>query len=626
MNFFQRQEESRHKTFQLIFLFILAVMCIVLAVYLAVIILINYLEIRGTGQPVRWFDPDIFLWVCVLTSTIILGGSLVKMVALQRGGPYVAESLGGRLILPSTSDAREKRLLNIVEEMSIASGVPVPMVYVMDKEGGINAFAAGYHPSDAAVAVTKGCLDQLSRDELQGVIGHEFSHILNGDMRLNIRLIGFISGIMILATIGYHMLRSAGRSRKGGGAVALMGLALIVIGYAGVFFARLIQSAVSRQREYLADASSVQFTRNPLGLANALKKIGGFSKGSQVKSPLAPEASHMFFEKPIHSIFATHPPLVDRIRRIDPSFTGDFNVTAATKSPLGLEEAPVMAVSGPQESRGLHGERVKDMVGNVSFDHVVYGSKMLQSIPLEIRNEIADPFGASALVCAMLLDDNSFLRKNQLKGIEKNMPSGLFEHAQRLYHIVSQMEKRFRLPVLDLAMPALRRMSGEQFDQFKQCLQTLVALDQQISLFEFCLQQIIAHRLTQFFDVKAKNTYYTRIDVLIRDAVKIISKLADFGHSDPSHARKAYEASVQKLLKLAGPTQAGYDPGVSFADLGKAISRIAMAKPGIKEVVFEACTGCVLFDRTVSAQEAELLRAIAYCFDLPMAPFLMDAP
>jgi Zn-dependent protease with chaperone function len=295
MNFFERQEQSRQKTFQLILLFILADIGVVLSVYFVAIVAVNYYAngAETSALPRQWMDPLVLLWVFAVVQALILGGSLVKIVALGRGGQYVAESLGGRLVNPSTTNPAEKRLVNIVEEMAIASGVPVPMVYVLDNEEGINAFAAGYTPGNAVVAVTKGSLNSFTRDELQGVIGHEFSHILNGDMRLNIRLIGLISGIMILATIGYHILRSGGRSRKGGGPIMFMGLALIIIGYVGVFFARLIQSAVSRQREYLADASSVQFTRNPLGLANALKKIGGFSKGSLVKSPLAPEARHM---------------------------------------------------------------------------------------------------------------------------------------------------------------------------------------------------------------------------------------------------------------------------------------------------------------------------------------------
>jgi len=259
-----------------------------------------------------------------VTLLVIFIGSITKIIALAKGGSAVAENLGGRLVNASTTDRDERRLINVVEEMSLASGIPVPQVYILDREKGINAFAAGYSPNDAAVAVTRGCLTELNRDELQGVIAHEFSHILNGDMRLNIRLIGFLSGIMVLAQIGYLILRSRSSSRKGGGQIVLVGLGLVIIGFVGQLFGRMIQAAVSRQREYFADASSVQFTRNPRGIAAALKKIGGFLTGSRIQSPNAGEICHMFFGKAIRTLFATHPPLTDRIYRLQPDFNGQF--------------------------------------------------------------------------------------------------------------------------------------------------------------------------------------------------------------------------------------------------------------------------------------------------------------
>src|SRR5690606_28971990 len=273
----------------------------------------------------------------------------------RQGGSVVAGLLGGLPVNPATDDPDERRLVNVVEEMAIASGVPVPAIYVLPGEESINAFAAGYGVHDAAVAVTRGALKHLTRDELQGVIAHEFSHILNGDMRLNIRLIGLLHGLLLLALIGRVLLRSGGRSRgrrkeKGGSVqVALIGLGLVLLGYIGVFFGKLIKAAASRQREYLADAAAVQFTRNPEGIAGALKKIGALGAGSRIVHPRAEELSHLYFASGLRSsfagLFATHPPLVERIRRIDPSFSGDFEgvfEAAAAREALA---------AGPQEAQ-----------------------------------------------------------------------------------------------------------------------------------------------------------------------------------------------------------------------------------------------------------------------------------
>ncbi len=310
--------------------FAIAVVCIILSVYIASVLIFNgtsaYRQAGHAASEFVVWDPAIFLYATLGTLAVVICGSLYQTAALAKGGSAVAESLGGRPIGVDTTDPDERRLRNVVEEMALASGVPVPSVYVLEDEG-INAFAAGHTPEDAAVAVTHGCMVLLNRDELQGIIGHEFSHILNGDMRLNIRLMGILFGILCLAVIGRLLLYPGGRSGRDKNPVMLLGIALIVIGAIGVFFGRLIQAALSRQRELLADASSVQFTRNPAGLSGALQKIG--LAGSRIASPHAGEASHMFFENglsiPFLSMLATHPPLGERIRAIDPGWNGVFS-------------------------------------------------------------------------------------------------------------------------------------------------------------------------------------------------------------------------------------------------------------------------------------------------------------
>jgi len=335
MDFFEHQVKARKNTKVLVVYFVIAILCIIAAVYIASLLIFfgaNDQRQQPGAPPAELllWDPKLFLYSVLGTLGVVIVGSLYKTVALAKsGGGAVAESLGGRLISPNTNQPDERKLRNVIEEMALAAGVPIPKIYVLDEEQGINAFAAGHTPGDSAIGVTRGCMTLLKRDELQGVIGHEFSHILNGDMRLNLRVMGVIFGLLCLAVIGRVLIYSRGGGR-GKAPLMMLGLALIVIGAIGVFFGRLIQAALSRQREFLADASAVQFTRNPAGLSGALQKIG--TAGSQVRSAHAAEASHMFFGngmgKPFLGALATHPPLDARIRAIDPNWDGKFAIAS----------------------------------------------------------------------------------------------------------------------------------------------------------------------------------------------------------------------------------------------------------------------------------------------------------
>lgn len=340
MDFFGQQGKAKTKTTVLVVYFVIAIVFIVASVYLASLLIFHFTQAQqqpGVALPalVLW-DPRLFGLVVVGTLGVVLVGSLYKTIVLSKGGSAVAESLGGRLLGADPTDPDERQLRNVVQEMALAAGMPVPKIYVLDNDNGINAFAAGHAPSDAAIGVTRGGMSLLTRDELQGVIGHEFSHLLNGDMRLNIRIMGILFGIVCLAVIGRVLLYTRGGGGRGRNPMVLVGLALIVIGALGILFGRLIQAALSRQRELLADASAVQFTRNPAGLAGALKKIG--SAGSRIESAHASEASHMFFEnglgKPLFGMMATHPPLEQRIRALDPDWDGKF-------TPVGVESRVV---------------------------------------------------------------------------------------------------------------------------------------------------------------------------------------------------------------------------------------------------------------------------------------------
>jgi len=623
MDFFQQQEKARSKTAMLATLFVLAVVLVIIAVYAAVRGVILY----NTSNPdARFFDPGLFLTVAGITFAVICVGSLIKIAALSRGGGYVAESLGGVLVNQSTRDPDERRLLNVVEEMAIASGTPVPPVYLLEKEESINAFAAGFSPNDAVIGVTRGCCQQLHREELQGVIAHEFSHILNGDMRLNIRLMGFLGGIMVIATIGRTILRGS-RSRsygskksgKGGGQIALIALLLLVIGYAGVLIGRLIQSAVSRQREYLADASAVQFTRST-AIADALKKIGGLSYGSKIKSPAAGEACHMFFGKAVSSLFATHPPLARRIQRIDPGFTGNFTAVSARPSAAGVGASQPLASFQGGGDIIVDANKAAKRVGSITPENVAYSAAIIAAVPEPVRRETRDILGAAAVVCALLLDRDPVEKKKQLDMLSRSASPRLLRQLEIAAGHLQNITPELRLPVLDMSIPALRQMSPEQFGVFKNQIHILIEADNKITVFEFVLKEIIGHRLEAALVNAAPRVLYKNITRLAEDAATLLAILAQAGHGDPKTAEMAFLTGISALpikeKRIKMPAKAG------FKALHSALEKFSLASAGVKKTIFDACCQCVLFDGKASVSEAELLRAAAYALDIPVPPFI----
>jgi Zn-dependent protease with chaperone function len=632
MDFFKEQDKSRTKTIRLIALFVLAVVAVVLAVYLTAVVFVFSYSYRQTGfdaHGFNWIQPQLGFWVINVTLLVIFIGSITKIIALAKGGTAVAESLGARLINASTTNADERRLINVVEEMSIASGTPTPQVYILDQEKGINAFAAGYSSNDAVVAVTHGCLTSLSRDELQGVIAHEFSHILNGDMRLNIRLIGFLSGIMVLAQIGYILLRSRSSSRKGGNQAVLIGLGLVIIGFVGQLFGRMIQAAVSRQREYFADASSVQFTRNPRGIAGALKKIGGSMAGSRIQSPNAGEICHMFFSKAIRSLFATHPPLADRIYRLQPDFDGQFiTLTIPDEGTATVAPEPKQPERGPtrQPVAGfvISADSVVKRPGNITSQDLKNSKQLLAAIPNPVKNELSDILGSICVTCALLLQKDPELKIRQIESLQKVAPAAVIRQILQLEKELKDINPELRLPLLDLALPALRQMSARHYAKFRELIRILVEADAKLSLFEFALQEIIMHRLEATFKRHKKEVVYKNIETLAVDAVNILSKLAHVGHPEEAAAQAAFNSAWAKLHINTSSRDWNMLPAgtVSFSALRVALKRFSYATPGVKKTILDACAHCVLHDKKVTVEEAELLRAVAYALDIPLPPFL----
>ena len=647
-DFFARQDAARRNTTRLVVLFVMAVLAIMVSIDLLLAATLGYASGGSEGGPLNYWaiatDPGLVALAVVGTLVVVGGGSLYKIAQLRGGGKVIAEQLGGRLLHPDTSDPTEQQILNVVQEMAIASGTATPPVYLLDHEQGINAFAAGFTPGDAVIGLTRGTAERLTRDELQGVVAHEFSHILNGDMRLNIRLIGILHGILIIGLLGYFILRStmySGYRRRssrdqGGGAMAILalGAGLAAVGFFGTFFGNLIKAAVSRQREFLADASAVQFTRHPNGIAGALKKIGGFSAGSLVKSPNAPEASHMFFGRAtsgFSAMFSTHPPLAQRIRRIDPSWDGtlpeDVERVQTAPGPAAARAAGVSAVAGGEEEWRTAGSAHAAMahavasVGQPSEAHIRYAAQLLESLPKPLVSAAHEPYGARAVVYTLLLDREPGPRQVQLAHLAKAADPGVYQEALRLAPLVAALDVRARLPLVEVALPALRELTPAQEAVFRQNVVTLVQADSEIDLFEWSLHRILLHDLEAHRGTALPSAAAPQTSPSAQAACELLlSMLAHAGHRDADAARHAFEQGRERLQMPHARLRTGRDLRLDALDA--ALTKLANAAPQDKRRILNAAQTTIVADRTVTATEAELLRAISASLGAPMPPLL----
>jgi Zn-dependent protease with chaperone function len=597
MDFFEKQEKARLQTKWLVFYFALAVIGIIAVLHIGFSLLL--------GQPLDDWEMLGFTAAGVLVSVVI--GSLVKIAELSKGGKAVAEMLGGVPVNPSTTDAGERRLLNVVEEMSLASGVPVPQVYVLDEEA-INAFAAGYGTADAAVGVTRGCIERLTRDELQGVIGHEFSHILNGDMRLNIRLMGLLNGILFLALLGGVLMRLAlttrprsSNDKNGGSIVAALiagGLVLYIVGWIGVFFGKLIKAAVSRQREFLADASAVQYTRNPSGLAGALSKIASHS--SRLEHPKAQEASHMFFGNGMAEawlgLFATHPPIQQRIAEIAPNF--DPQEASPTLPPVASAKP---SFSGDAQ--------------------LAAATSMLAGLPEFSRPAMREIHSACALVFALLLSEDESVRQSQLGVLQAD--AALQKEIGEMFDRRSQLSSAQRISLVDLAIPVLRGLSPQQYGVFSGQVRQLIEADGQIHLFEYTLQKLLLRHLdAAFTKARSGRVQHKSLVPLLPDTGILLSAIANADDGESTALDAAFQAGVARLGKSASAFPLARQSSVNLKDFDRALEDLATASLAVKKTILTACSAAVVHDGTVNDTQFELLRAIADTVDCPIPPFV----
>ncbi|HEU4617024.1 MAG TPA: M48 family metallopeptidase [Gammaproteobacteria bacterium] len=658
MDFFTRQEESRRSTRFLVVAFAAAFLAVVAATTAAVALVLRFSSDQGYATAQTWSDwvaanGALLGVVAVGTLALILLASGYRTASLSSGGGQVARLLGATPVTADVGDRARKRLVDVVEEMSIASGLPMPEIYVLEHEDGINAFASGLTTTDAAVTVTRGALERLNRAELQGVIAHEFSHILNGDMRLNQRLIGLCFGILVLSLVGRWVLRASsygrfggyGRRRDGRGvaAIVVLGLALTVIGAIGLLATRLIKAAVSRRRESLADASAVQFTRDPTGLAGALKKIGGYT--SRLTSVESEEVSHMLFEHGglgFGGWFATHPPLVERIRALDPSFRPeDFERAESPIAPIeeGAAEAVGLApraqaggeasASGTREPRDARTLRVADaddaarLLGRAGvIESPELGGALRAALPEELHAAAHSRESSMLLVLALALSPDDAVRRQQAALLESRLGHARAERCIELQLALQAVDPKLRIPVLELCVPALKQRPAQHLEFLFDLVERLTELEPDKRLFDFVLLRMLAAYLAR--SPRAAPGIGASDRLSAPDAAAaLLAAVAAYGQKTADSARDAYRAGVE-----AAGLRSSADPG--FADLGAlrdlarldaSLARLAKIAPGDKRRVLAGVLATIRHDRVLDVDEIELFRAIAATLGTPVPPF-----
>ena len=671
MDFYARQAAARGQSRWLVIGFVLSLLAVALALDL---VLFTFLSSAGAHRPViaplqfAALNPG----VAIVSTLIVMGvlglASVYKSLELRGGGGVVARSLGGVLVEQDTTDSKRKRLLNVVSEMAIASGVPMPEVYVLEQESAINAFAAGHTPANAAVTVTQGALDRLNRDQLQGVIGHEFSHILNGDMRLNVQLMGWVFGLFVVALIGRLILNFSPRDRRNSnnGIIAL-GFAVMVLGYVGLFLGRLMQSAVSRQRERLADASGVQFTRNPQGLKEALIKIAAMPDGSVLATPHAEQAAHMFFAEGLNRFFATHPPILERIRELDPHFdarqlaraaaefeqtgvVGDAGppdgsgrvagdgvgrsgvpgggVFGAGGSGLGLGDgleragAAGFASQGPAVTPSATGAGagVSSLAGTMTSGHIQHAQTIHAALPDTVR-EFQSPGRAQAFVVALLLSKEPAVRQRQFALLGQQLSVGNFAFVQQIAPVVDAIDPMLRLPALQQVFPSLRRVPVAQRQALAKLASQLIHADARIDAFEFSLAKLLETLLNDEMDARVPHGTISLEDA--QEQVNVLfATLAQVGAQDEHSAQIAYEAGMTVVLPMRAPE---YTPLKDWPrQLSDALPRLEQLEPMAKKRVIDGLVKTITSDEVMTEAESELLRTVCALLHCPLPPMLVE--
>lgn len=654
MDFFEHQDKARKKTGQLILLFSAGLFATLAAVNLISFFAYWYfsspevssfsvsvpnvlspgsssafnMDVEQTGFVnafERWWTSNLNWQVSVGVLAVVFMGTLFRYLELLGGGRKVAQWSGAVSVADFSKDANVQMYINVSEEMAIAAGMPVPELYIMEHEQGINAFVAGYRVDQAVMVVTRGALNQLSRDQLQGVIGHEYSHILNGDMRLNIRLMAALGGLILLGQVGRFFLEStfySGRRSRDDNKFQIVfigvGAALMLVGYIGVLAGRMIKAAVSRQREFLADASSVQFTRNPDGIAGALYEIQQSTEGSHLGHSHAEDMSHFCFGESVglSQKLSTHPPLNERIKRVNPTFL------VKNKAKRRKTETPEQSVSRSAPDvfeTTMAAASFSAMVGQVTPDHVVYAQKLYKHIPEQIKMWVHQSVGArSYIYCQILLGSDG--QRQAILNEVKVLDSEVVDTLQKMWPFTKQMDEQLRLPILEMSIPTLKRMTEQERVVFIDRLAQLVDLDGRVDFVEWVTLTLTRLRLTSQKN-KSQQQLSNKIDQFKGDLDVIFSALVEI-NPDKAKAEKMRE-------NVYGRFQIDYKPNATLEEVGydkvtKALTNLESISFMWRKSILQACADIVESNGKIAFREYEALRVLGECFDCPVPPLVME--
>ena len=658
MDFFEHQDRARSATRRLYFYYFLAVLFVIVALNVCLIglfICLNQsvdIDSSGDASYISSNLENISGAAAVITgisSLLIFSGAGFRSFQLRSlNGGQVAESLGGRLVSADTRDRKERQLLNIVEEMSIASRVPMPKVYVLDNEKSINAFASGWNTDEAAIAVTRGSLDYFTRDELQGVIGHEFSHILNGDMTVDMRMIGLLFGLELIFLVGYFFFRlmlefvsNSNRSSSrdsdddsGKGlsilfVLMLIGIIIMVIGYIGKFTANIIRMAVSRQKEYLADASAVQFTRNPEGIGYALIKIGLINSRNPITNPNASACGHFFFASiNMSSLLDSHPPLDKRISRILPKYDGRVPpcILRDLKDPPGLrfsedDDKPKKKNNPLDEIRQRVPEQMRHtripglggvLWGGLGTDGAVQPPDESESL----NDLIHDLYSVHGVIYALLMDSTTEIQNLQWDVLCGSQNEYMLKLVERLIPRVESLACADKIRVAELSVSALRQMSDEQYRTFRSNIVALTEADKKIDLFEFALRMILTGRLDVSFGLRKQVVKYDAAKSLASEFCFALGYLAWQGADGEQDAHNAF-GTAARLTNL--PISLPDKSACSMGNFASSLIKIQSASTSVRELFFKAFVACINYDGKITSKEKDLINVIGACLNIAVS-------
>ena len=624
--FYEHQDNAYNTTAKLTFVMAVAIIGTILISGGIITYLFAFFMYLDGVEPSRL--KTTLIWVFCFASTsigvVVAIGTISKMLQLRAGGRVIAEDVGGRLITEPRDDD-ERRLLNIVEEISVASGIPTPPVYLLGLCDGINAFAAGHNPREAVVAVTRGAIRNLNRDQLQGVIAHEYAHILNGDMALNMKMVGWLHGVLAITILADRLIEigceALFRERRtmfsqndnglGGILPIVIGCGLWPVGLIGTFMALLAKAATSRQREFLADAYAVQFTRHPEGLADAFKRLAGHDAGSRVRSSKAIEASHMFFAEGcgrLASRLASHPPLVDRVLRLDPTwdgtplFAGEDQIgefTGAFQGALGLVSgASDMTDNGPVA--GLEAqlqERVRevpDMLATVAF-----AESVLSSLPDPLVQIIEAPGGTSLVLHGLWLAH----AKDESIGYDM-LPKLQAERLNPLVPFLREMNSAQQVMLLDKAADALGKARGPERRTLREVNQCFIDACETDNLFQWMWNAIVSESLGLEKDRKPRYGKLSQVE----GACEVVLSRVSYASGSKAVAGFSFQRGLANLalenISLLDEADCDWEKFQMAVDL---IAQLAAAP---RRQVLVACSSALSSDQDITPDESYIIRGI----------------